>query len=206
MLLNLVALRKSRGLTQLGLAKIFNVNQNTISRWEKGERDPNPDMLKKLANFFNVSVDYLLGHESELSLLSNYAGKLTETKKIPIIGNVKCGVDGIAYEYMDGCVYVDGHTNTGNIVAFHCRGDSMKDIGIKDGDIAIVREQEDVESGELAIVVIDGDEGTLKRVNKFKGGISLEAANPDYPSRIFTGKELEDIHIVGKVLEIRRRF
>lgn len=199
-------LRLENGLTQRELADSLGVTPKAVSFYELNQREPSGDILIKIAKKFRVSTDYLLGHESELSSLSNYAGKLTETKKIPIIGNVKCGADGIAYEYMDGCVYVDGHTNTGNIAAFHCRGDSMKYIGINDGDIAIVRKQEDVESGELAMVVIGGDEGTLKRVNKFKGGISLETANPDYPSRIFTGKKLKNIHIVGKVLEIRRRF
>ena len=82
----------------------------------------------------------------------------------------------------------------------------MKDIGITDGDLAIVRLQEDVGCGELAVVTINGDEGTLKRVRKFEGGIILEAANQEYPPRIFTGSELELIRIVGKVLEVRKKF
>ena len=81
----------------------------------------------------------------------------------------------------------------------------MKFEAIDDGDIAIVRRQDDVECGELAVVVVNGDEGTLKRVRKFEGGIILEAANPDYPPRIFTGEDLNKIKIVGKVLETRRK-
>ncbi|WP_330999340.1 LexA family protein, partial [Pectinatus frisingensis] len=93
---------------------------------------------------------------------------------------------------------------TGDIRAFHCKGDSMTGLGIFDGDIAVVRIQEDVENGELAIVVINGNEGTLKKVRKHDDVIILESANPAYPARIFSGKEANQIHIVGKVIEIRR--
>ena len=106
---------------------------------------------------------------------------------------------------MDGYVLV-GEEFKGDIVAFRCAGDSMKDLGITDGDLAIVRLQEDVECGELAVVVINGDEGTLKRVRKFDGGIVLEAANPEYAPRIFTGEELAIVKIIGKVLEVRKKF
>lgn len=140
-----------------------------------------------------------MGRE-DITKLSNYLGPVIENKKIPIIGTVKCGPNGLAFEDIDGYVYVDDDL-TGEIFALRCKGDSMKFEAIDDGDIAIVRRQDDVECGELAVVIVNGDEGTLKRVRKFDGGIILEAANPDYPPRIFTGEDLNKIKIVGKVLE-----
>lgn len=197
--------RKNARLTQAEIASIIGVNQNTYSYWENGKTKVDNITLKRLAKIFNVSVDYLLGDDIDVTKLSNYVELSPENKKIPIIGSVKCGPNGLAFEYLEGYILV-GENYTGDIIAFRCRGDSMKDIGIGDGDIAIVRKQEDIECGELAVIVINGDEGTLKRVRKFDGGIILEAANPVYPPRVFTEESLQLIHIVGKVLEVRKKF
>ena len=196
-------LRKSRNLTQAELAKILGIAQPTLSGWENDKFQIDDDIKTKIADYFGVTVDYLLGRE-DITKLSNYLGPVIETKKIPIIGTVKCGPNGLAFEDIDGYVYVDDDL-TGEIFALRCKGDSMKFEAIDDGDIAIVRRQDDVECGELAVVAVNGDEGTFKRVRKFDGGIILEAANPDYPPRIFTGEDLNKIKIVGKVLETRRK-
>ena len=196
--------RKQARLTQKEVALAIRVNQNTYSYWENEKTKVDNVTLKKLSELFNVSVDYLLGSDS-IPNLSNFSPLPPENKKIPIIGSVKCGPNGLAYQYLEGYVLV-GEEFKGDIVAFRCTGDSMKDIGITNGDLAIVRLQEDVECGELAVVTINGDEGTLKRIRKFDNGIILEAANQEYPPRVFTGRELELIHIVGKVLEIRKKF
>ena len=128
----------------------------------------------------------------------------TVAAKIPIIASVKCGYNGLAFEYQDGYVTIDSTKMHGYIKAFRCYGDSMTGIGIFDGDIAIVRIQDDVENGELAIVITDGEEGTLKRIRKQTGAIILESANPEYPPKVFTGEDMNQVHIIGKVIEIRR--
>lgn len=192
-------LRLSKNKTQAQVAAEIGIGRTGYTKIENGTQDADTEIISKLADYFGVTVDYLLGR-NEL----NYLGNIIENKKIPIIGSVKCGPNGLAFEYLEGYVVVDD-TLTGNIVAFRCKGDSMRDIGIEDGDIAIVRQQDDVECGELAVVIVNGDEGTLKRIRKFDGGIILEAANPDYPPRIFTGEDLNKIKIVGKVLETRRK-
>lgn len=197
-------LRTEKNITQKELADFLGVTPKAISFYELNQREPSMNLIVKIAQKFNVPTDYLLDNKPDITVLPNYIGIVTESKKIPIIGSVKCGPNGLAFEYLEGYVTIDDNL-TGNIVAFRCKGDSMKDIGIIDGDIAIVRKQDDVECGELAIVIVNGDEGTLKRVRKFDGGIILEAANPDYPPRIFTGEDLNKIKIVGKVLETRRK-
>jgi repressor LexA len=80
----------------------------------------------------------------------------------------------------------------------------MNGLGIFEGDIALVRVQDDVDCGELAIVIVDGDEGMLKRIRKQEGAIILESANPSYPPRVFTGESMNSVRVVGKVVEIRR--
>jgi repressor LexA len=146
-------------------------------------------------------------NEAEASLHGSVLKKIPpETTQIPIIASVKCGYDGVAYEYQEGSVFVDSSSYHGEIKAFRCYGDSMSGIGIFDGDIAVIRIQDEVESGELAIVIIDGEEGTLKRVRKQEGAIILESANPSCPPRVFTGEDMNNVKIVGKVIEIRRKF
>ena len=204
--MRLAELRNSRKISQKDLAAIIGYSQNMISQWENGTRDPGTEVLKQLADFFGVTVDYLLGRTADISQLSGYLGPVVENKKIPIIGSVKCGPDGLAFEYIDGCVPIDDSYN-GNIIAFRCKGDSMKDMGIEEGDIAIVRQQDDVESGEVAVVIVNGDEGTLKRVRKFEdGSVMLLPANSHYEPRVFAGEQLNTVKIVGKVLEVRKKL
>lgn len=183
----------------------MNISRQSYNFYESGKRDPDTKMLATLASFFNVTSDYLLGITPSPKDLTNYVELPPENKKLPIIGTVKCGPDGLAFQYLEGYILI-GEEYKGDVIAFRCRGDSMKDLGINSDDIAIVRQQEDVENGELAIVVVNGEEGMLKRVRKFEGGIILESANSEYPPRIITGKELETVHIVGKVLEVRKKF
>lgn len=217
-------LRKERHLTQAELIKLYNTRFNrtysipALSLFENGHRLPELPALKDFAELFDCSVDYLIGRTSvRKPLLGDindathpwypYINELpppTDNIKIPIIGSVKCGYNGLAYEYLDGYVMIDNTKLHGDIKAFRCRGDSMNGLGIFDGDIALVRVQEDVDCGELAIVIVDGDEGMLKRIRKQEGAIILESANPAYPPRVFTGEAMNKVRVVGKVVEIRR--
>lgn len=198
--------RHAAGLKQKDVAQILNVTPATYSRYESGIIRPDPAMLIKISEILNTTVDYLLGRdEINPNKLTNYLGPVVENKKIPIIGSVKCGPNGLAYEYLEGYVFVDDSL-TGDVTAFVCKGDSMKDIGISNGDIAIVRRQCTIENGELAVVIINGEEGTLKRVRYHDNVMILEAANPVYPPRIFSGKEMNVVKIFGKVIQVRKNF
>ena len=197
-------LRTTNNLTQKELADYLGLTPKMISFYELGQRVPPSDIIIKLSQKFGVTTDYLLGN-SDLVLPKGFVELPPENKKIPIIGTVRCGPNGLAFEYTDDYVFISTEIK-GDIRGFHCKGDSMIGLGIFDGDTAIVRIQEEVENGEIAVVVINGDEGTLKRVRKHDGVIILEAANPAYPPRIFNGKEANAIHIVGKVLETRRMY
>lgn len=216
----LVALRENKSLTQAQVAEIIGVDRTSYAKYEANVNKPTRK-LKELSNLFNVTTDYIMclsdnphgtpfaGQDGKHFLL--FAGQAkneipppTDNIKIPIIGSVKCGYNGLAYEYIDGYVMIDNTRLHGDIKAFRCRGDSMSGIGIFDGDIALVRVQEDVDCGELAIVIVDGDEGMLKRIRKQEGAIILESANPAYPPRVFTGEAMNKVRVVGKVVEIRR--
>jgi repressor LexA len=212
-------LREQKGLYPSEVAKILGISRTAYIKYES-EETAHPRKLDELAAFFGVSVDYLLGRSDSRTMLEEARKQIpssvykyfnevpppTDNIKIPIIGSVKCGYEGLAYEYLDGYVMIDNNAYRGDIKAFRCYGDSMSGIGIYDGDIAIVRIQEDIDCGELAIVIVDGDEGMLKRVRKQEGAIILESANPSYPPRVFTGEDMNKVRVVGKVIEIRRRL
>lgn len=195
-------LREEKGLSQEEVAKIVGVSREAVTFWETGRTKP-IRKLKELSALYNVSADYILG-KSDLPL-SNEVPVSAAVNRYPIIGTVKCGPDGLAYEYLDG-FFATSEEYSGDIRGFKCKGDSMKGEGINDGDIVLVRIQPDVENGELAVVVINGDEGTLKRIRKDTNYITLEAANPDYPSRTFAGEKMNEVHIVGRVIELKRKY
>lgn len=195
-------LREEKGLSQNEISKILGISRTAYVKYETGESRP-VRKLDELTRLFNVSADYIMGISSYR--LANETEPPNAERRVPIIGTVKCGPDGFAYEYLDGYVAVDSSLH-GDIRAFHCKGDSMRGLGIYDGDLAIVRIQGDIESGELAVVTINGYEGTLKRVRKQKNAIILEAANPDYPPRVFVGEDANTVHIVGKVVQVIKKF
>lgn len=195
-------LREEKGLSQEEVAKLVGVSREAVTFWETGRTKP-IRKLKELSALYNVSADYILG-KSDLPL-SNEVPVSAAVNRYPIIGTVKCGPDGLAYEYLDG-FFTTSDEYSGDIRGFKCKGDSMKGEGINDGDIVLVRIQPDVENGELAVVVINGDEGTLKRIRKDTNYITLEAANPDYPSRTFAGEKMNEVHIVGRVIELKRKY
>lgn len=200
----LKSLREQHGLSQQEVADKLKVDRTTYVKYESGSSKP-VRKLSELAALFGVTTDYLLGNTIDPSSLSNYLGPVIENKKIPIIGSVKCGPNGLAFEYLEGYVFIDDGL-TGEIAAFVCKGESMKDIGISNGDVAIVRRQCTIENGELAVVIINGEEGTLKRVRYHDSVMILEAANPAYPPRIFSGKEMNIVNIFGKVIQVRKNF
>jgi repressor LexA len=198
-------LRTKRGLKQTELAKVLNITQGALSGWENERYSIGNNELRNIADFFGVSTDYLLGRDIDPPQINNFIERPVESRKIPVMGSVKCGINGLAFEYVDGNVFI-GKEAYGEYFALVCRGDSMSGVGISDGDIAIVRRQDTVQTGEIAVVIVDGDEGTLKRVRFQNNAIILEAANPFYPPRLFVGEEMNSLKFVGRVIEIRKRF
>ncbi|MFD1777060.1 LexA family protein [Paenibacillus rhizophilus] len=127
--------------------------------------------------------------------------------KIPVIGTVTAGPNGLAYDDFHGEEWADEDgVQGGEYFYLRVRGDSMIGEGILPGDLALVRETPEVENGDLAVVIVNGEEGTLKRIYKTEGGMILQSANPMHQPRIITGQELSLVRIVGKVKETKRRY
>lgn len=191
-------LRTERGENLEKVAEYLNVSIQTISNYENEKRDMTPDTIIKLAEYFGVSTDYLLGK-------SDNRNSDIPVSKIPILGTVKAGYDWLAEEnIVDYITLKENIPNVGEYYALRITGDSMLPL-LAEGDLVIVHDQDDVESGQTAVVLINGEEATVKKVVKTKDGIELHAMNPYYPVKKFTFEDMQKIpvKIIGRVKEAK---
>lgn len=197
-------LRKARGLLQRDIAKHLQVAVSTYSYWEQGTYEPDTQALNELADFFGVTVDYLLGRtdergKSDKSIYDISGISPIATQRIPMLGNVACGEPIYADEDRES--YVLAGTDINADFCLIAQGDSMTGARIMDGDIVFCRRQSMVDNGEIAVVLI-GDEATLKRVFYYpeKKKLVLQAENPKYEPFVYVGEELDEIRIIGKAV------
>ncbi|MBQ6846803.1 MAG: LexA family transcriptional regulator [Oscillospiraceae bacterium] len=199
--IQLKKLREVKGVSQSKLASDFGISQGTVGNWESGIREPNFETISKLAIYFNVSVDYLLGNSEDVA-------PSPKAKKIPVLGNVAAGIPISAVEnILDYEEISEDMSRTGEFFALRIHGNSMEPK-ISEGDVVIVRQQSDVESGQIAIVLVNGDDATCKKFVKHENGISLVSLNPAHSPMFFTPEEIESkpIRILGRVVELRAKF
>lgn len=197
-------LRISRDLSQMDFAKQIKMSKSSINMYERGEREPGIETLERIADYFNVDMDYLLGksdianrtHLAYSSIASNIVPMPT-MQKIPLIGSIACGAPIMAEEHIEDYVDLPAHIRAD--FSLTCKGDSMINARIFDGDIVYIRQQETVESGQIAAVLIDG-EATLKRVRLFEDHIVLEPENPMYKPLSFWNEEMNTVRILGKAV------
>lgn len=195
------ALRIKAGLSQNEIAKKIFISQPAYAKYELGTATPNPDTLSLLANILQVSVDYLLGN-STASTRDGYI-------RIPVLGRVAAGIPIDAIEEVIDWEDISADMAAGGAEYFglQIKGDSMEPK-ISSGDIVIVRKQPDVESGEVAVVLVNGDDATVKKVKKSAAGITLIANNPAYDPLFYSNEDIEKLPVVilGRVVELRARI
>lgn len=193
-------LRKDKGLSMAQVARDLGLKYTTYVSYEKGDREPNSEMLIQIADYYGCTVDYLVGNTTEKIIdIEKYGVQPIEIKKFPLLGDVACGEPRFANEERES--YVLSGTAINADFCLKARGDSMINARIMDGDIVFIRSQSQVENGEIAVVIIN-DEATLKRVFYYpeKSTLILKPENPKYEDFIFTGAELNDINILGKAV------
>ena len=198
--------RTELGMTQDELAKRVGYKSRvSINKIELGYRPLMQDRVLDFARALELSPAELLGWDAETEDGGTIALSV-EQRDVPILGQVAAGKNLYAEENITGYVRVEPKI-WGNLFALKVKGDSMSPR-IMDGDTIIVREQPDVESGQIAVVIINGDEGVVKKVVKFPGGISLVSLNSSYNPLIFYNEEIETlpIRIIGRVIQNRSDF
>lgn len=193
-------LREAKGLNMKEAAKQLRLPYTTYVNYEKGLREPTSEVLIQIADFFETTIDYIVGRKTEsggeLTTVTNII-PMPETRKIPLVGAIACGDPILAEENIEE--YVSIPKDLAGDFALTCRGDSMINARIFDGDIVYIRQQETVENGEIAAVLIDG-EATLKRVRLFPDHIILEPENPMYKPHSYWNEEMNNIRILGKAV------
>lgn len=191
-------LRKQQGITMKQLGEVVDLAESTISQYETGKRQPDNETLLKISEYFGVTVGYLLGYETMANRgLPLNIIPMPEMRKIPLIGAIACGKPILAEEHIEEYVEIPKHVPAD--FALSCKGDSMINARIFDGDVVYIRQQATVENGEIAAVLIDG-EATLKRVKFYEDRISLEPENPTYRPIVLWGEEMNEARILGKAV------
>lgn len=189
--------RKMRGMTQTELAEKIGMKFSAIHKYENGlVVNLKRETIAALANALEVSPAWLMCMD-DTPILPSTIIPMPAMRKVPLIGSIACGTPILADENREGAVDIPDHVRAD--FALRCKGDSMINARIFDGDIVYIRQQESVEHGEIAAILID-DEATLKRVYIYDDCISLEAENPQYRPMVYRGEEMNNIRILGKAV------
>lgn len=197
-------LRMQKGMTLEELGNIVGVGKSTVRKWENGIiANMKRDKILKVSVALGVSPAYLMGWQEstdeEIISLNNVHP--IELKRFPMLGDIACGVP--KYTNEDRESYVMAGTNINADFCLRASGGSMVGARILDGDIVFIRKQDMVENGEIAAVVVNNDsEATLKRLYYYpdKGVLILKPENPAYEDLIFSGNELNQVHVLGKAM------
>lgn len=198
-------LRIEHKLTVENIASKLNISKSAIYGYETNVREMNYDTLSKFADLYNVSIDYIINGESNSNNINISNPKiLRSTVKLPIIGNIPAGTPIEAITDFDGDVYIpdpliDKYGD--NLFALRVKGDSMSKV-LANNTIAIIKRQEHVENGEIAVVLIDHQDATLKRF--FQLDDETIVLKPDsfldeYQPEVINLKK-ETIQILGKMV------
>lgn len=190
------------GKNQTDLCKYLNVSSATASDWCNARKMPRADKIQSIANWLGISIG---------SLMEGSKGSPNHSQKgvsINILGRVAAGIPIEAVEnIIDTEEITEELAKTGKFFGLRIQGDSMEP-DIHNGDIVIVRQQEDAESDEIVIALVNGNDGVCKRLKKYENSIALVSINANYEPMYFTNEQIADkpVRIIGKVVELRRKM
>ncbi len=195
-------LRTEKGISMKEAASRLGMPYTTYVNYEKGTREPNSETLILLAEFYDTSIDYLVGKSSNPKPGAIPPGfePLPPMDQVPLVGRIACGQPITAEENLEGYVSVPAAWHA--TFTLQCRGDSMEPT-IHDGDLVAIRKDIQVENGQIAAVRI-GDEATLKHLYLHNDYIELRPENPNFSSIIRRKEEMNDVTIEGKAVGLCR--
>ena len=195
------AARLAAGISQNQLAKRAGVSQAGLSAIESTTKSPNVDTLERIANALRIPLQELLAPAPPEQGETGHCW-------IPVLGTVQAGLPATAVENIIDYEEIDeALASTGEFFALQVRGDSMEPK-FSQGDVVIVRKQDDADSGDIVVALVNGDEATIKRLKKRPECILLIANNPTYEPMFFSNREIRElpVRVIGKVVELRAKF
>lgn len=197
-------LRTDKGYSQEQLGKLVGVQRAAVQKWECGKvQNLKRETIKKLADIFNVPASSFISEEGLIDIPAATTGVM-----IPVLGYVRAGVPMAAVEnIVDYEEISKDDAAKGEHFGLVVKGDSMEPR-FADGDVVIVRKQETVENGEIAVVLVNGDDATVKKFYRSDNGIKLVSTNPTYDPFFFTPDEVDSlpVQVIGRVVELRAKF
>lgn len=213
---------KEKGISRRKMESEAGLGTGATSKWNKFQ--PNQASLKKVADFFGVSVAYLQGESDfrteqeaiiqgwnktiDTEALADDTRKYEKGCLIPVLGNVVAGIPIEAVEeILDWEEISVKLARTGEFFGLRIQGDSMSPR-ILEGDVVIVKQQPDADTGDIVIAKVNGDDACCKRLIKHKDGITLQSLNPEYAPMYFDRDDIlnRPVTIIGKVVELRGKF
>ena len=206
------ALLHSSGENTYTVAEKLGLTPGTISRYANGIMAPKLPTLRMIADMFRVNPLWLMGQDAPKytqaqgdALPLPEAFPISPTRKVPLLGHIAAGLPLFAEENIEGWLWTD-QQHGGEYFGLRVRGDSMNAAGIKDGDTLIVRKQDIVEEGAIAVVLVD-DSATVKRYHRSGGTVILtpQSTNPEHQPQIYRLKE-HSIRVLGRIVECRTAY
>lgn len=196
---NLKKYLKLYNVSRMQLSESLGISYSTVSDWINGNAYPRIDKIEMMANYFGINKSDLVeeDYNNETSAL-----------KIPVLGNVAAGIPISAVEdILDYEEVPISWQNQGEFFALRIKGDSMEPR-MESGDVVIVKQQSDANSGDTVIALVNGDDATCKKLQKTDNGIMLVSTNPKYLPMFFTKEDIANkpVVILGKVVEFRGKF
>lgn len=194
--------RKERGLTQNELAEKTNLSRSHIASIERNIYTPSISTLTEIANALNIESSILISENTTLER------KTRNSIQIPVLGTVQAGIPiEVVEDVLDYEEIAPEMAAHGEYFALRVKGSSMEPR-MRDGDVVIVRKQADVNHDDTAIVLVNGNEATIKRVLKSEAGIMLAPNNPAFEPNFYSNKDIAElpVQIIGRVVELRAKF
>lgn len=193
-------LRNERGESLQTIAKYLNVTIQTISNYETEKRDMTPETILKLSEYFGVSTDYLLGKTTEKSSIKNVPNKLYMA---PVYGQISAGIPNWAEECIEGRLPIDPSlmdiVDPEECFFLRVNGESMNKI-VQNGSYALIRKTDWVENGEIAVVLVNGYDATLKKFSKQGDLVVLEPMSDDSSFQVQIYDKDTPIKVIGKYI------
>ena len=208
--------RETNDVTMDDFSRLSGLSKGYISMLEKNENPrtklpitPTTKTLSSVAKVLGVSASELMDTINEVNDLPKDAIPLDKMVLVPVVGIVRAGYGGLAFESDMGTETVDASVirgyNPEDFFYLRVKGDSMEPR-LYEGDLVLVRRQTSVDSGSYSVVTIDDEEGVVKIVEYDKDSIILISQNHNYPPRKFTGPDVQRIRVIGKVIESKSKF
>lgn len=203
---------EANNIKQVDLVEKTKLDKTLINKYLAGVTNARQRKLTILADALNVNEVWLMGYDVPMERTPNELKDSLSLEelykdKVPLLGTVKAGYDYLANENVLEYVPISIKKEDNNYYALKIKGDSMETV-MSEGDIVIIHKQEDFESGKICVILINGDEATVKKVYKLDDGIELVALNPSYPSRKFTAEDIKTIpvQIIGIVKQLIKNY